>query len=220
MPLSPLALPILESSACWVKFKGTPLGAAQGLAPHNAHLPVHFLGSVLDGSSSADVSMLAFRDPHSFVAGNLHFYYQFWQLISRSAPCDLASEVLKWIKECVNVYDFFWPFNGQFKGESFDSCIPPTKVFPNNLSCQSFVEFIDSSIASGLQSGAVSLWGKVGEVQPPHLVMPLTVEPSKPRLCHDNRFLNLWIKDNLSISSRQPFHDPKVRYEWLLSDGL
>ena len=25
--------------------------------------------------------------------------------------------------------------------------------------------------------------------------MPLTVEPSKPRLCHDERFLNLWIRD-------------------------
>ena len=25
--------------------------------------------------------------------------------------------------------------------------------------------------------------------------MPLTVEPSKPRLCNDNHFLNLWIRD-------------------------
>ena len=39
----------------------------------------------------------------------------------------------------------------------------------------------------------MSLWGKVGEVDPPHLVMPLTVEPTKPRLCNDNRFLNLRI---------------------------
>ena len=30
---------------------------------------------------------------------------------------------------------------------------------------------------------------------PPHLVMPITVEPSKPKMCHDERFLNLWIKD-------------------------
>ena len=29
--------------------------------------------------------------------------------------------------------------------------------------------------------------------------MPLTVEPSKPRLCNDNRFLNLWMVD-------KPFH--------------
>ena len=29
----------------------------------------------------------------------------------------------------------------------------------------------------------------------PHLVLPLTVEPSKLRLCHDERYLNLWIRD-------------------------
>ena len=28
-----------------------------------------------------------------------------------------------------------------------------------------------------------------------HLVLPLTVEPSKPRLCLDARFLNLWMRD-------------------------
>ena len=32
-------------------------------------------------------------------------------------------------------------------------------------------------------------------MDPPHLVMPLTVEPSKPRLFNDNRFLNLWTDD-------------------------
>lgn len=29
----------------------------------------------------------------------------------------------------------------------------------------------------------------------PHLILPLVVEPTKPRLCHDERFLNLWVKD-------------------------
>ena len=35
----------------------------------------------------------------------------------------------------------------------------------------------------------------VGACSPPHLVLPLTVEPTKPRLCHDERFLNLWTRD-------------------------
>lgn len=39
------------------------------------------------------------------------------------------------------------------------------------------------------------MWGEVGPDDPPHLVMPLTVEPSKPRLCLDARFLNLWMRD-------------------------
>ena len=33
----------------------------------------------------------------------------------------------------------------------------------------------------------------VNSVAPPRLVLPLTVEPSKPRLCHVERHLNLWI---------------------------
>ena len=27
----------------------------------------------------------------------------------------------------------------------------------------------------------------------PHLVMPITIEPSKPRMCHDEHFLDLWM---------------------------
>ncbi|CAC5423868.1 unnamed protein product [Mytilus coruscus] len=44
-------------------------------------------------------------------------------------------------------------------------------------------------------NGSFTLLGKVGECEPPYLILPLTVEPTKPRLCHDERFLNLWIKD-------------------------
>ena len=40
-------------------------------------------------------------------------------------------------------------------------------------------------------SSQLGKWG----VSPPHLVLPLPVEPSKPRLYHDERFLNLWIQD-------------------------
>lgn len=33
----------------------------------------------------------------------------------------------------------------------------------------------------------------------PLVIMPLTVEPSKPRLCHDDRYIDFWIRDS-------PFH--------------
>lgn len=46
-----------------------------------------------------------------------------------------------------------------------------------------------------IKCGAIKLLGRVGKCQPPRVVMPLTVEPSKPRLCHDERYINLWIKD-------------------------
>lgn len=68
-------------------------------------------------------------------------------------------------------------------------------VFDNNKSCDNFVQFIDNTLLDRVSKGPISLVGKVGEVEAPYLVMPLTVEPTKPRLCHDNRFLNLWIVD-------------------------
>lgn len=46
-------------------------------------------------------------------------------------------------------------------------------------------------------------------MDPPHLVMALTIEPSKPRLCHDEIFLNLWIRGCL-FSSETLRDDPRL----------
>ena len=35
--------------------------------------------------------------------------------------------------------------------------------------------------------------GKVGEVDQPHILSPLTTEPSKPRLCINLMYLNNWV---------------------------
>ena len=41
------------------------------------------------------------------------------------------------------------------------------KAFLNNISCKPFVKFIQQTLLDRLETGAVSLLGKVGEVQPP-----------------------------------------------------
>lgn len=46
-----------------------------------------------------------------------------------------------------------------------------------------------------MSNDSLLVWDEVGKVDPSHLVMPITVEPGKPRMCHDERFLNLWIRD-------------------------
>lgn len=72
-----------------------------------------------------------------------------------------------------------------------------------------------------LATGAISLWGKVGEVDPPHLVMPLTVEPVKPRLCNDNRFLNLLMVDqpfSLDHLCQLPLYVNKNSYQTVCDD--
>lgn len=179
-------------SVSWVNSSGSPLAWEMAA---NAHITDAFVSSVVKGEALADVSMLAFRDPDRFVAGELHRHAEAWSRISSLAPCHLATQVLPWIENCVDVHDFFKPFKGSYKGEEYDSALPPQRIFLNHPSCKPFVDFISSTVLGRLSTGAISLWGKVGEVDPPHLVMPLTVEPTKPRLCNDNRFLNLWIAD-------------------------
>ena len=99
------------------------------------------------------------------------------------------------IQNKINVRDFFIRIRGDFQGTFYDSPCPPRAQFSNSKSCLCFEDFISSTILECVKNGSLSVWGRIGEVEPPHLVMPLTVEPSKPRLCHDERFLNLWIRD-------------------------
>ena len=96
------------------------------------------------------------------------------------------------IKEGVDVEQFFTHFKGDFKGKSFDSDRLPPIVLENSRSCAQFSDFISTTILQWVLAGVLSVWGEIGRVSPPYLVLPLTVEPSKPRLCHDERYLNLW----------------------------
>ncbi len=51
--------------------------------------------------------------------------------------------------------------------------------------------------------------------------MPMTVEPSKPRLCHDERFLNLWMKTpkiSLDPITDLPRYVEKGHYQSKLDD--
>lgn len=62
-------------------------------------------------------------------------------------------------------------------------------------------------------TGAFRVWGKVDVDDPlPHLVLPLTLEPSKPSLCIDARFLNLWMRD-MPFSLDKWANVPRYMYE-------
>ena len=101
-----------------------------------------------------------------------------------------------YIKNAVSVFDFFSHFNGDFKGKSYDSPLPPPSFLENNKICDQYVNFICESIIERVRNRSMSIWGKKGQCDRPYLVMPLTIEPSKPRLCHDERFLNPWMKNS------------------------
>ena len=63
--------------------------------------------------------------------------------------------------------------------------------------------------------------GSVGSLQPPYLVLPLTVEPLKARLCYDARYLNLWMRDmpfSLDRLSDLPRYVGVGHYQTVLDD--
>ena len=95
----------------------------------------------------------------------------------------------------MDVKKFIKPFKGSFMGVKYESAEPPSRVFKNHYSCKQFSQFVTGTILQRIESGAIRVWGKVSEVAPPHLVLPMTIEPQKPRLCIHARFLNLWMVD-------------------------
>ena len=96
----------------------------------------------------------------------------------------------------VFVWRIFSPhLGGDLKRKFYHAQTPPSIQIKNAAICAQFADVISNTIVQWVASGVLSVWGEVGVVSPPHLVLPITIEPSKPRLCHDERFLNLWIRD-------------------------
>ena len=91
--------------------------------------------------------------------------------------------------------DFFTPFNSTFQGKTYCCDLPPQMCFPNSVACHPFKEFITATIKDKICNNSINVVGSAGKVEPPHLVMPITVEPSKARMYHDKCFINCWIKD-------------------------
>lgn len=58
-----------------------------------------------------------------------------------------------------------------------------------------FTDFVSQPIKDRITTGAVGVVGTATDLAPLILVMPLTVEPNKPRLCQDECYLNCSIKD-------------------------
>lgn len=148
---------------------------------------------VLVSSVEVDVGDIPRRRDDAFVPGQLRLCLSEWKDILKGYPFE--EDVLKWIKNGVDVHDFFQCFKGEFKGKFYDSDVPPVFWAPNAKNCRDFGKFIADTLEEGLRNQTFDLLGKIGNCVLPKVIMPLTVEPNKPRLCHDERFINCWIKD-------------------------
>ena len=70
-------LSVKQHSISWVRHDGKSLKPGlQSPQPYNSHLASDWVDSVSRGDVLADVTMLAFPDPASFLAGQLHHHLQ------------------------------------------------------------------------------------------------------------------------------------------------
>ena len=149
----------------WVDWRGNPVPVSSEVTANS-----QFRATVLKvsrGEALGDVGDLLLRDPEHFRAGELHEHVDSWKEIVTRDPTFHQSEVLSWIEGKVSVSPFFQHFSGVFKGESYDSDLPPGYAFLNNVSCKLFVKFIQQTLLDRLETGAVSLLGWVRSNPPP-----------------------------------------------------
>ena len=171
----------------WCTYEGGGGGGSSSAIQN----PLSLISEVKLGTLKASTDDVVFRDPSFFVAGESTTILSFGKKILQDFH--KRDEVLRYILQGVSVHDFFKHFKGQFKGKEYDSLLPPKIFFKNNKICSEHEDFISATILERTANGSMSIWDKVADCEPPHLVMPLTIEPLKPRMCHDERFLNLWV---------------------------
>ena len=137
---------------------------------------------------------LRFRNPDDFQARSLHAQPAIWEKLLSNVSHKHV-DFMDVIKELVNVEQFLTHFKVDFKGKSFDSDQPPSdRVGKLQVLCPVFGFYFYYHIAMGVGRGLVGLgrdWSGLTTLPSPSP----HVEPSKPRLCLDERYLNLWIKD-------------------------
>ena len=134
------------------------------------------------------LNQLRFHDPDHSRAGTIHDSLPVWKSLLADFNCS-SVDLLEIVQDGVRVERFFTPFKGDFKGQFYHAQTPPATRINNSAICMQFTDFISDTIVECVASGVLAVWGEVGVVSPPHLILPITVDPSKPRLCHDERFL-------------------------------
>ena len=101
--------------------------------------------------------MLRFRNPDSFVAGNLTTCLEQWDQIS--VGFEKRNFVLSIIRNGVDVFDFFTPFNGTFQGKTYCSDLPPRMCLPNSVACHPFKEFITATVKDRICNSSINVVG-------------------------------------------------------------
>lgn len=134
-----------------------------------------------------------------FVPAHLQKSVSFWreEILPETQEPE-RSTLLGWIQG-VSLHDFTDPHaRGVFQGLPYDGSHLTSVRLPNHVP-EEFTGWVTDEISSLVASGCVARWDEVGDVlkyPTPHMILPLGVEPKKPRLIWDARWLNLMCVHN------------------------
>ena len=132
---------------------------------------------VVVSTDLANIEQLHFFNPTFFRAGEIHNHFPVWETFL-SGHSSSQANFFDIVREGVKVDCFSKPFKRNFKGRSYDAPRPPPIRLSNSKICEGFRDFISETLLDWVAPGVLDVWGRVGEVIPPQLVLPLTVEPT------------------------------------------
>lgn len=167
----------------WVNWMGTLLEVSSGVTVQE--FSEQYIHKVINGKELADPVKLLFRDPNAFCEGKLHKHYNKWCKIMGNNPSPEQATILRWIRDGVPIFEFFQSFSGNFKGCHYQSDRPPPEYFRKSPSYKPFAEFV-KTLFERLRTGAILLKGRISEVKPPHLVLPLNPVNPDYAMMHDS----------------------------------
>jgi hypothetical protein len=155
--------------------------------------------------------------PEEFRGGQITRAGKFWRetlLPTCGLPAGLQRRIAGWIDEGVDIRDFIKPFSGEFMGREYNSPSPPPFAASNHIILDPILRtFVDDELARLLGVGAIAR-----EHEPPMIVLPLGVEPTKPRLILDGRYVNLWCpSEEMQYETLRHFQQGINVDDWLFS---
>jgi hypothetical protein len=122
--------------------------------------------------------------------------------------------VMAWLREGIDAERFMFPFEGLYNKQWYKARIPPPFTAKNHpVETPELVSFVSREITNLVQCGAVTKSRSI-----PRCVLPLGVEPNKPRLILDARFVNLWCEPpEMQYDTLREFQRGIRQDDWMFS---
>ena len=166
-------------------FLSEPQTRSSTVDPLDQDIPLH------NPRTSRTARMWATVD---FVPAHLQSAIPFWRDIILPATIEADRDtLLGWIRG-VSVHDFVDSrAQGTFQGHQYSGPDLTSVHLPNHVPAE-HCSWVTAEVEQLVSTGCIARWADVADTSlytKPHMVLPLGVEPKKPRLIWDARWLNL-----------------------------